>query len=350
MDKYNGLLSTVAKQYDIPKGKQESEDDWKTRLVYSICGLMAYASLWDNTDIDNSISIIHLKRRIHKIFVSYQSMYPEISLILPNESKKLEEEITSQFLNCGIVYHSPNRIVPSMKREESFNGILFQRGISLDSISTVSGIGLYSQSTKKDTLGNVKSMFGLEQDNLQSFWQKILSHVSWKSEPSLEELSGEYLNMLPYSNHKHRKYWGDTPDKTGITSILRTGQEGAQLYYLYRYNNSQLEVSPLANWQIEDGDYRRFTCACLSSHGSLPPIEFFRDGSLVYLNLNYLLPPRELEFLKLYSWPGRCNELPSNFNRKISFDVFTAIKNILSDEGYEFKEIKTYAEWSKFHT
>lgn len=50
MDKYNGLLSKVSRQYHILRGNQETADEWKTRLVYSICGMMAYASLWDDTE------------------------------------------------------------------------------------------------------------------------------------------------------------------------------------------------------------------------------------------------------------------------------------------------------------
>ena len=50
MKKYNGLLSTIAQKYHILKGTHETDDEWKTRLVYSICGMMAYASLgrWYN--------------------------------------------------------------------------------------------------------------------------------------------------------------------------------------------------------------------------------------------------------------------------------------------------------------
>ena len=43
MNKYNGLLSSVAHKHHICKGARETENEWKTRLVYSICGMMAYA-------------------------------------------------------------------------------------------------------------------------------------------------------------------------------------------------------------------------------------------------------------------------------------------------------------------
>ena len=331
MDKYNGLLSKVSRQYHILRGNQETANEWKTRLVYSICGMMAYASLWDN--IEESISIVHLRRRIRSILGSYKSLYPELSVTLPYISEELEEEITNQFLSAGVVYHRPNRIMASKKREEHFCGILFQRGIALDEICCVSGIGFYSKQDGETNPYNIKSMFGLEQENLQTLWQTTLSAASWETNPSFE-FGTEYLRLkLPFS----RGYWVNEPDKTGVVSILRTGVEGSQLYYLYRYVDTALEVSPLPQWQMENYSYRTLACACLSNYGTLPPIEYSEDGSLVHIRMNYLLPPRKLEFLKCYSWPEICTALPCNFRRKLSAEVFAAIKNILSDEGYEFK-------------
>lgn len=331
MDKYNGLFSKVSRQYHILRGTQETEDEWKTRLVYSICGMMAYASLWD--DAEEPISIVHLKGRIRSMLGSYKSLYPELSGTLPYISEELEDEITNQFLSTGVVYHRPNRIAPSKKHEEHFNGILFQRGIALDNISCVSGIGFYSKQDGGTNPNNIKTMFGLEHENLQILWRAILSTASWESNP-LFEYSSEYLRMKPPFS---REYWVNDPDKTGTISILRTGMKGARLYYLYRCIDTALEVSPLPQWQTENYNYRTLACACLSTYGTLPPIEYSEDGPLVHIRMNYLLPPRELEFLKCYSWPEICTKFPCNFRRKLSIEVFTAIKNILSDEGYEFK-------------
>ena len=38
--------------------------------------------------------------------------------------------------------------------------------------------------------------------------------------------------------------------------------KGSQLYYLYRYVDSALEVSPLPQWQVENYNYRTLACAC----------------------------------------------------------------------------------------
>lgn len=75
MNKYNGLLSKVANKYDIHKGTQETENDWKTRLVYSICGMMAYASLWDDSE-EEFICYCAFKKKSSKYACKLQSNVP----------------------------------------------------------------------------------------------------------------------------------------------------------------------------------------------------------------------------------------------------------------------------------
>ena len=153
MYKYNGLLLSVAKKYNIHKGNKETDNEWKSRIIYSICGMMAYASLWDFSD-EEPVSIVHLKRRVRNMLVSYKSMYPELYIDLPYKTEELENEIESIYKRTGVVYHYPNRIAPSMKREEQFGNLLFQRGIAIDSISSVSGIVLKLFATAIRTKGS----------------------------------------------------------------------------------------------------------------------------------------------------------------------------------------------------
>lgn len=54
MNKYNGILKQAADDYRIIKGKSENETDWKSRMIYSILGRMALASLFDMEDEDKS--------------------------------------------------------------------------------------------------------------------------------------------------------------------------------------------------------------------------------------------------------------------------------------------------------
>lgn len=331
MNKYNRLLLTVSQQYHIPKGQRETELEWKVRLIYSICGMMAYASLWDYSE--EPISIIRLKRRIQRTFDNYKSMYPELTENLPSDSKNLENEISSQFLNTGVVYHCPNRIAPSIKHEEQFNDIVFQRGIALDSISYVSGLGFYSKEKGSSIINNIKMMYGLEQENLKTLWNRTLSAARWESNPFFSN-NTEYLRLKPPF---YNGYWLSEPDYTGSVSILRTGIKGLYTYYLYRYIGTTLQVSQLPSWQVDSYNYRTLACACLSKYGTLPPIEFFEDGELVNIHMNYLLPPHELDFLKLYSWPEALTTSDWSFNRKMSKEVFHVTKKVLYDSGYNFE-------------
>lgn len=372
MDKYDGLLSTIASRYHILKGAHESENAWKTRLIYSICGMMAYASLWDKlyevespslataASAKEPVSLVHLRQRIRSILASYKAMYPEIANNFPNDSEQsqqskqskqsehseqLENELKELFLSTGVVYHSPYRIAPAMRHEESCSGILFQRGIALDDISQVSGIGFYSvlelaqDSNTTPTLAGLKSMFGLAHESLQDLWLSLLSTARWTAPPAFTP-NTKCLSLTPpfiWENIDSIPSRASESDSDTI-SLLRTGMQGSLLYYLYRHTNSGLEVSSLPQWQVNGSYYRTIACACLAAHGSLPPIEYTTDGTLVYLRLKYLLPPHELAFVNLYSWPTQC-ALPYryNFERKLSTPVFTAIKQVLSDIGYKFK-------------
>ena len=332
MNKYNGLLLEVAEKYSIRRGASEKENDWKTRLIYSICGMMAYASLWDDSE-EEPVSIVHLKRKVKDTLLNYKTMYPELSLNLPFNAEELQDEIANLFLNTGIAYHRPNRIAPSMPHEESYGNLVFQRGIALESISCVSGIGFYSKRNVFTSSEGLRAMFGLEHRDLEELWTETISSASWKTGLAIG-LNTEYLRLTPPFS---RGYWVDRPETNGRISLLRTGMKGSQLYFLYRYSGNILEVSPLPNWQVEDYNYRSLACACLLHYDAFPPIKYDADGDLIHLQMNYLLPPRELELLKLYSWPEVCTSLPSNFKRKLPADVFKAIMMVLMDEGYTFE-------------
>ncbi len=344
MDKYNRLLTVISQKYNIPKGRTEFENDWKIRIIYSICGMMAYTSLWDNGEEkqpDNTreeqISIVHLKKRVRDILLAYGEMYPEVSERLPTP-EALGEELLKIFSKAGIVYHCSNRVVPSVRREEFVGGICFQRGILPDDIECVSGVGFYSiQNGSHHVGGDGRWMFRLEEPDLLSLWKATQSDASWESGSAFDSTT-EYLRMWPPFSHK---YWINKPDITGHVSILRTGMKGSQLYYLYKYIEGHMEVSQLPQWQVKKSNYLTLANACLSTYEALPPIEYIDDGDLVYVYLNYLLPPRELDFLILYSWPTKYTDSPSwNFKRQCSSMVFNVIRNILTEKGYSFKERK----------
>ena len=53
MNKYARLLTAIAEEFRIRQGKNESEIDFKVRIIYSALSRLAYARLWDKSVINH---------------------------------------------------------------------------------------------------------------------------------------------------------------------------------------------------------------------------------------------------------------------------------------------------------
>ena len=64
MNRQNNLIPIMSRRYRIERGTTESVEQWQMRVIYSVLGQMAYASLWDKTEDDQPISVVHFKSRM----------------------------------------------------------------------------------------------------------------------------------------------------------------------------------------------------------------------------------------------------------------------------------------------
>lgn len=332
MKKYNSLLMKAANEYGIVKGNSEDTDKWKVRVIYSILGKMALASLFDTGE--ETSSIVHMKRRIEILLKSYKEMYPEIRNLLPDDGKKMSNEIYDIYLHSGVIYHAPNRIVMALKSEATAGNIKFTRGSEIESAQKLSGLGTYLKVKNATEDNSIFNMFKID-DNMLEIWQFYLKKAKWENFDV--EANVEYLRMEPPFEYG---YWINKPCNNGIISILRTGLSGNYIYYLYKMENGDIKVSQLPEWSVEEYNYRSLANACLYKEGVLPPSIFKVDGELVHINFGYLPPPSELYLWKLYTWPESMLNLKSDFRRVCMRSVFNAIKNVMVHKGYEFIEEK----------
>ena len=333
MNKYGKLLSRIADEYAIQRGENESVDKWKVRIIYSLLGQMALASLFDETD-EETVSINHMRRRIESVFGSYSVMYPEIKPLMSTDAAELSEEIYSIYSNAGTIYHRPNRVTMAAPSESVSNGVRFIRGHAIEEEHFVSGLGSFQTcETTENMPSSVTDMFSVDTDTLETRWEQCVGSVIWR-EAGLEQ-SIEYLReQEPFSNG----YWTDRPNKSGDVSILRSGYRGTELYYLYKYEEGRMMIGQMPGWRVEDYQYRSLANACLFHKGSLPATKYHYDGPITNITFGYLPPPAELNLWKLYTWPASCFGFPRDFNRICDSRVFEAIKQTLEQQGYPFIE------------
>lgn len=344
MRKYNELLRNVADEFHISQGAEEPDGAYKCRLVYSILGRMAYASLWDTQEDGQPVSIIHFKQRISQLFYGYREMYPEIRPLMLCDAEQLGDEICDVYIKTGYVYHAPYRLAPAAPCQCGTAPICLTKGMPLCLKQRVSGVGTYALGV----VGQFKSvsvddMFMLRR--IGDCWSEAIQDIRWSVCADASQF--EFLKLAPPFN---RGYWIDRPTRDDIVSIARTKLPGARLYYFYKLQKSGLLISPIPEWRVKEpvtrkdssredsSNYRELSNGLLASLSVLPPIKYHVSGKLVAVTLEYLPAPATLNFIKLYSWPASFQRIPSDFRRTCEYDVFLVLRNTLEGLGHRFIE------------
>ena len=334
MNNYGGLLRKIARELNILQGDSEPEESYKSRIVYSAVGYMSLASLYDVPEDDENISVQHFKKRAETLYDCYLSMYPELKRVFMAEADIFSGTVYDIFLKSGCIYHAPNRITASAFRTARSGQIIFARGTPLNRKISLSGLGAYLPANDTGNHLTVPELFCLHRLNLSELWRRTAANIRWNeiNPPA----NSEYLRKIPSFS---RGYFKEQPDKDGKISILRTGTQGAYLYYFYEYRDGKFLGMQIPSWQAENGEYRLLSNSCINSEGSLPPSVYHSDNNIVRIELEYLYPPSVMNMIKLYSWPESYNPF-SKFRFIMPRNVFFALKRELEGLGYSFREEK----------
>lgn len=333
------LIVSIGRQLNIP---ESDGNDWVCRVVYSVAGLMALASLWDYTE-DGSVSIQHFKSRARRIFDAYEGVYPEIAPLFPRDKVNLIEEIYSTYLRNGFFYHSAYQISPAAPASGGNGDLTLYRGVSPDLRPFMSGLGFYSvqSSTSNRT---ISSIFGLQKQSLGSYLEELLAHCEWEQIEWPDNT--EFLRINPPFKWG---YWQQIPEKGDRISLARYGEPN-KIFAFYRYSNGMFLSTPIPEWRIRDyfsnesgnyGEYRRIAVSLLEKYGTLPKIETKAREGLIEIKLGYRLPPSEENFFKLYSWPLQydfTSKMPQVFTRVMTRQIYPMFKYEMESIGYSFVE------------
>ena len=219
MKKYNGLLAEIAREFHIEQGEAESMERWKARIVYSLLGRMAYASLNDHLEEneelpeDQSISVTHFKRRISTLLDTYLHLYPEIRSTFLPESAELYREIYDVYLKTGYMFHTPYQISPAAPSAAHQGDVQFERGMALDRVQFMSGLGCYLPKNRHtngvQVYPSVQEMFGMQENQLSIFWNDLLAQSIWQ--PLHRDASMLYFHLLPANGATRRGMTESSP-------------------------------------------------------------------------------------------------------------------------------------------
>lgn len=330
----NNLIPQIANEFGIKQGINEPSDRWKMRIVYSMLGQMACASMYDTADDDQPVSVVHFKSRIHDLLGSYFAIFPELQTQFDKDSAKLCDEIYSIYLSCGYIYHSAYRIAPAHYADARSGQILFTRSMAPGEKHFVSGLGTFTKGNEVEASQlSPQCMFQLPEHTLTGLYTHFISQAKWAELNTTEPI--EYLRTDPPFS---RGYWQNKESKIDGVQLARTGSNGNRTYYLYKEDGSTTLFSQVPAWLMDGPGYRRVSNSILAKLGTLPPFVYAIDGSITTMTIQYLPAEEELNFLKLYSWPTTCVGLPHDFTRIFDTDVFFAIKEVLEFIGYQFEE------------
>lgn len=331
MNRENDLISIMAGRYQIERGTTEPVEQWQMREIYSVLGQMAYASLWDKTEDDQPISVVHFKSRMKDLLESYCGIFNGLRKLFGYNYENLLEEIYNVQLEGGKIYHSAYRLAPASYSASAVDDVLFARGMAPDEQQFVSGQGTYLLSSDFQESIPLLEMFQLPDQTLTETWRYLVKTAKWNQ--FCPNDTTEFLRTDPPFKYG---YWQREKPVAQEVTLIRMGMNGNRFYYLYQEKGGQAFVSQLPVWMTEDHFYRRVSNALLSAKQSLPAATYHEDGAIVMLRLQYLPAVEELNLIKLYSWPTSCIELPHDFNRIFAKDVFYAIKKTLEAIGYQF--------------
>ena len=325
------LLLTAADNLGISRNNNESDTAWKLRVVYSAIGRQSYASLWDSNTTDSDVSITHFKRKVKSLLLAWKDILPEIANEFTVDENEFADEVYEIFENTGSIWHSPMRVSPSEERIIHRGQLQLLRSSKLNRNVLFTGLGAYAIDNNCDEFDDYSS-FGIDKHTLEEIYTHETSICEFRKFEGQDDT--QYLRLSPPFS---KGYWQNYPDEGETISLMRTNNnDNNRTYYLYRYIGDHLVVYQIPKWKTESHMCRNISVPILHNKGSLPAIEYSSSDKLVTVKLQYLLPPAELNFLILYSWPSTYRISRSYFKRTMIKCVFEDFRSVLEKKGYRF--------------
>lgn len=329
-------LKKIAHDINVRQDPNESEIDWKRRVIYSACGRQSLASLWDCTEND-TVSVQHFKSRCAELLEAFETLFPEI-VSLANYGDcdpKIIECMYECYFTGGQFYHKRNRLAPSKYVRQDMGGVSIIKGIYATDTCFMSGLGPYQM---EERAGLTDKPFHFNHPDSAILLNNFEKNTQWHEAPN-DIQNYSFLRTKPPFK---RGYWIDKCDtEQGITLVRYMGDgQSPKQYFLAKVEEGCLMVSDLPAWISKNRMHVYLSLEILKRYESLPPIIMSKYTTKAVIDISYRLPPEEDIFLRMYSWPLQYDGEDRPFKRIIPIELFSGMKSLFIQLGFEVQEVQ----------
>ncbi|WP_347489816.1 hypothetical protein ABDB91_01265 [Desulfoscipio sp. XC116] len=334
---HSNYVTYLAQKLHICKGKNESDSSWNFRVLYSAISLNMLASLYDydedsgqSVGNEQMVSMQHVRTRGIELIESYRDLYRTAMTQLNLCSEKLAESIRDIYMQTGYILHKANYLTAPTAICAKYEDIYFLRGTSPWNVEYMSGLGCYAYTVTDTSVEDVWRMFRIENTEISVWWKQFLHNCQWRE---LNELPTE-VEYINYSRKSGEQYWLSNAPKSGL-SMYRDKSIGEKKYGLIQVAAGQILTSVLPVWQVDNKEYLRISLALQNAAAKNPTVRIKSASSISHIQLSYLLPPCEQNFLELFSWPS---EGISRWKRTVVTELLPIFKQLFKNLCFNIME------------
>jgi len=328
------MIDTIGKTLGIKKDLDESNATYRSRVIYSMTGVLCKIGLLNISNNEGYRSKKSLLNLIEKKLELLFSYLPEPKKWFQDYNEyEIAKEILNRLISSGEVVKIGFNTDYTLSAFQEFfydnNTVLF-KGFKPDIKFNSTGLVTYSLINNK---GKIKSddnsffsFYNLKDEDSYMILQKKLKNINWIK---VNTIRGEMFDFK--SKNILAKSWCQFDlDDGEVTIIKRNFNE----FYFIKKQNDVIFESKISTYLTEKYEPIRYMLAFKSKNKSRAI--FYKTKYYVRLRLFNRLPSKESSILLLFSWP--VNGIDDKYNYIIHRKFWPTLKKILKNLCIELKE------------
>jgi len=319
--KSDSLISSVMEDLGIHPNKSESESYFLDRL------LLSAASAWMHWIVHSNQGWLSITKLNQEMMDHLSCLYSAVGNAGHPNLESIIEYVRTVLLQNGDLYHSDLYVRPALCRRIPVQNVTIIRGMEPDADVRFSGLAPYT--CFADTPVALHTVFDLPEDS-----PSTILDFAWENAPSVD-LDGSHLpEYLQADMRKGKQYYGPIrPVTDGL--VLGRRDSGFHQYDYYLLKGTVVKRIP-SDWKTA-GLHEYCRLALMNRHSNQPTLSV-NFGETVCVQPAYLLPTRELSFLRYISWPSKLSDLRSPWSFHTSAELWPTIRARFEFLGLKVKE------------